>query len=75
MQEWWEKSMSLISNLKMTQSDYAKIVLSSKILFRDGIYELMKTTAKNDIPLYIVSGGILEVIEASFASLLLCGDI
>lgn len=66
MELWWNENLRSFAQLAFTKDDYAKMVLESRLIFRDGIQELMGLTHKNQIPLYIVSGGLVEVIEASF---------
>ena len=47
---------------RMRRADYGKVVMSSKLLFRHGIADLLKLSAQLSIPLTIVSGGIKEII-------------
>lgn len=61
--------------MKLKKEDYARMVLDSRILFRDGIQEFMGLSSKLDVPLYVVSGGIQEVIDASFSAIMHNGEL
>ncbi len=47
---------------KMRKQDYANVVLSSKILLRHGVNDLLQLASDLKIPISIVSGGIKEII-------------
>ena len=49
-------------------------MLASRLLFRYGITELMGLSHQLKLPFYIVSGGISEIIEASFYAILHNGE-
>lgn len=74
MVDWWEGNMKIFSKMNLKREDFGKVVLNSRLLFRHGIVELMKLSSKLDIPMYVVSGGISEIIEASFYSILYNGE-
>jgi hypothetical protein len=62
MQTWWEQNMDSFVKSKMRRADYARVVISSKLMFRHGIADLLKISAQLSLPLTIVSGGIKEII-------------
>jgi 2-hydroxy-3-keto-5-methylthiopentenyl-1-phosphate phosphatase len=74
MVKWWEGNMDLFSKMGLQREDYGRVVLGSRLLFRHGITELMGLTSKLDLPFFIVSGGIAEIIEASFYAILHNGE-
>lgn len=41
MQRWWEVCMNLVTSVNIKKSDYASIVIDSKLLLRDGISEML----------------------------------
>ena len=51
------------------------MVLESRLLFRNGIKELLENCHHHNLPLYVVSAGVSEVIEAHFCTVLENGDI
>jgi 2-hydroxy-3-keto-5-methylthiopentenyl-1-phosphate phosphatase len=67
---WWEENLKIFSQMALRREDFAKIVLESRLLFRDGIQELLATTFSLNIPMLIVSGGISEIIEGSFCTIM-----
>ena len=60
---------------KLKKTDYAQIILDSRILFRFGINEILELSYHFDIPFYVVSGGIADIIEASFCAILANGEL
>ncbi len=75
MVDWWEGTMKLFANMRLKKEDYGMIVLESRILFRYGIAELLGLSHQLKLPFYIVSGGMAEIIEASFYAILHNGEI
>ena len=61
--------------MHLTKEDYFNLVLESRLLFRYGISELMEISEKLKLPFFIVSGGISEIIEAHFITVMNNGEI
>lgn len=59
----------------MRRADYGRVVMSSKLIFRYGIADLLKLVAQMNIPITIVSGGITEIILASFYAIFFNGEV
>jgi hypothetical protein len=75
MQAWWEQNMETLVQSRMRRADYGKVVMSSKLLFRHGIADLLKLSAQLSVPLTVVSGGIKEIIQASFYAIFFNGEV
>ena len=75
MVAWWEGNMKLFANMRLRKEDYGMMVLESRLLFRHGIAELLSLSHQLDLPFYIVSGGISEIIEACFSAILHSGEL
>ena len=75
MQAWWEQNMESFVKSRMRRADYGKVVMSSKLLFRHGIADLLKMSAQLSVPLTVVSGGIKEIIQASFYAIFFNGEV
>ena len=75
MLAWWEGNMKLFANMSLRLEDYGMMVLESRLLFRHGIAELLTLSNQLDLPLYIVSGGVSEIIEACFSAILHSGEL
>ena len=67
--------MGLFKELGMKRDDFGRMVLESKLLFRFGLGEFLQNCKKMDLPLFVVSAGIGEIIEASFYAILHNGEI
>ena len=74
MIEWWESNLNAISKQKFSKIDFTNMVVESRLLFRHGIKELLEEVNEHGIPMFIVSAGISEVIEAHFCAILENGD-
>lgn len=55
MTNWWYKHLSLLVSSGLHKRDIEKVIESKVIELREGIKELLKFLAKNDIPLIIIS--------------------
>eukprot|EP01017_Pseudomicrothorax_dubius_P051337 TRINITY_DN9862_c0_g1_i2.p1 TRINITY_DN9862_c0_g1~~TRINITY_DN9862_c0_g1_i2.p1 ORF type:complete len:282 (+),score=24.65 TRINITY_DN9862_c0_g1_i2:63-908(+) len=64
MEQWWEKALSLIINEGYTKEDIAKIIESTTICLRYGVHDLRSKLKSLGIPLYIISGGLGDVITS-----------
>lgn len=60
---------------RMRKSDYGKVVLASKLLLRHGITDLMHLASHLKVPISIVSGGIKEIIQATFYAVFFNGEV
>ena len=60
-------SLNLLAQEKIHRNDFKDMLKNSEKLYylRHGILELMKLVEKHKIPLYIVSGGVTQLIEES----------
>jgi 2-hydroxy-3-keto-5-methylthiopentenyl-1-phosphate phosphatase len=56
--------------MRLKKEDYGMVVLESRLLFRHGIAELMSLSHQLNLPFFIVSGGIAEIIEACFYAII-----
>jgi len=67
IKNWFIQNLSLISKERIHISDFRDMVLKSSGSFylRNGIYETMQSIEKYSIPMYIVSGGIQQIINES----------
>lgn len=70
MLTWWEENLSLYAKMGFQKEAYFEITLLSKVLFRHGIKEFMHLIIDLKIPIYVVSGGITEIIEAAFCTII-----
>ena len=75
MMTWWEENLKIFSALRLRKEDYLTMVLESRLLFRNGIGELLHTNEQLKVPFFVVSGGISEIIEAHFLTVLHNGEI
>ena len=75
MLAWWEGNMKIFAALHLQKEDYGKVVLNSRLLFRHGLIEFLSLSHKLNRPLYIVSGGMSEIIEACFYEIMHNGEI
>ena len=75
MVQWWEKSLGILANKNFKKQNYGKVVISSKILFRDGLSELLQLSQSLGVPLTVVSAGIKEIIQACFYAISHNGEI
>jgi 2-hydroxy-3-keto-5-methylthiopentenyl-1-phosphate phosphatase len=66
--------MKLLANMRLKKEDYGMMVLESRLLFRHGITELLTMSHDLNLPFYIVSGGITEIIEACFSAIFHNGE-
>ena len=74
MQDWWEGTMTIFSSIGLQRADYARVVLESRLLFRHGVNDLLSLASKLRLPLFIVSGGLAEIIQASFYAIMHNGE-
>ncbi len=63
MVEWYQKSMDLLYNHKLTYLNLKKALEKNKIEFRKGAKEFLKKLKEKNIPVIILSAGIGNVIE------------
>lgn len=70
MKEWWEANMRTFSQCGLTKSDFKEMITSSRLALRHGVDEFMELVKTQDVPLYIMSGGIKEVIHEAMLNVL-----
>ena len=58
--------MSAFVTAGFNKTDFAHMTLTSKLLFRKGVLRLINLCKEIDLPIVVLSGGIHELIEASF---------
>jgi hypothetical protein len=75
MVDWWEANYKLFIQLQLKKIYFADMVLDSRLLFKFGISELLKTMSILNMELIIVSGGLKDIIDATFYSILHNGEI
>lgn len=75
MVDWWEGNFKYFIKMGLKREDHGNVVLNSRLLLRHGTEDFLKLNSKLDLPLYIVSGGISEIIEAHFYAILHNGEM
>uniref|UniRef100_A0A8C8RKM2 5'-nucleotidase n=1 Tax=Pelusios castaneus TaxID=367368 RepID=A0A8C8RKM2_9SAUR len=63
MVEWWTRAHDLLLQQKILKSDIAKIVKESEVMLRDGVNSFLDQLHKRNIPLFIFSAGVGDVLE------------
>ncbi len=63
MIEWYQKSMDLLYQYKLTYSNLQKALEKNVLEFRKGAYEFLERLQQKNIPVIILSAGIGNVIE------------
>ncbi|XP_059686136.1 7-methylguanosine phosphate-specific 5'-nucleotidase [Gavia stellata] len=63
MVEWWTRAHELLSQQKIQKGDIAQIVRESDVMLRDGFNELFDQLHKYNIPLFIFSAGVGDILE------------
>ncbi|XP_032644886.1 7-methylguanosine phosphate-specific 5'-nucleotidase isoform X3 [Chelonoidis abingdonii] len=63
MVEWWTKAHNLLLEQKILKSDIAKIVRESEVMLRDGANTFFDQLHQHNIPLFIFSAGVGDVLE------------
>uniref|UniRef100_A0A1D1XTD2 5'-nucleotidase n=1 Tax=Anthurium amnicola TaxID=1678845 RepID=A0A1D1XTD2_9ARAE len=66
MEEWWEKTHSLLIEGGLTYNDIHMSVSSANIAFRDGVVELFEFLEEKGVPVLIFSAGLADIIEEVF---------
>lgn len=75
MMQWWAENFRVYSGVGLKREDFRHMVLESRLLFRHGLSELMQRSAELAVPMYVVSGGISEIIQEHFETVLQNGEI
>ncbi len=70
MMQWWIENFKIYSDLGLKREDFRHMVLESRLLFRHGISELMHRSSSLNIPFHVVSGGVSEIIQEHFETIL-----
>ncbi|XP_057573183.1 7-methylguanosine phosphate-specific 5'-nucleotidase isoform X2 [Hippopotamus amphibius kiboko] len=63
MVEWWTKAHDLLCQQKIQKFQIAQVVRESNAMLRDGYKTFFNTLSQNDIPLFIFSAGIGDILE------------
>uniref|UniRef100_A0A8C0VNL0 5'-nucleotidase, cytosolic IIIB n=1 Tax=Cyanistes caeruleus TaxID=156563 RepID=A0A8C0VNL0_CYACU len=63
MVEWWTKAHELLVQQKIHKGDIAQIVRESEAMLRDGFREFFDQLHKNNVPLFIFSAGVGDILE------------
>ncbi|XP_006032832.1 7-methylguanosine phosphate-specific 5'-nucleotidase isoform X3 [Alligator sinensis] len=63
MVEWWTRAHDLLSQQKILKGDIAQIVKESEVMLRDGFNEFFDQLHKNNVPLFIFSAGVGDILE------------
>ncbi|NWI97406.1 5NT3B nucleotidase, partial [Pitta sordida] len=63
MVEWWTRAHELLAQQKIHKHDIAQIVRESEAMLRDGFKEFFDQLLKSNIPLFIFSAGIGDILE------------
>ncbi|EDO37410.1 predicted protein [Nematostella vectensis] len=63
MVEWWTKAHDLITELNLKKEDLPKILRDANIGLRDGVEWLFVKTYEKNVPVFILSGGLGDIIE------------
>uniref|UniRef100_A0A8C3L8S0 5'-nucleotidase n=1 Tax=Chrysolophus pictus TaxID=9089 RepID=A0A8C3L8S0_CHRPC len=63
MVEWWTQAHDLLSQQKIQKGDIAQIVRESDVMLRDGFNELFDQLHKYNVPMFIFSAGVGDILE------------
>lgn len=63
MVEWWTKAHDLLCQQKIQKLQIAQVVRESNAMLRDGYRTFFNTLHQNNIPLFIFSAGIGDILE------------
>ncbi|XP_059526115.1 7-methylguanosine phosphate-specific 5'-nucleotidase isoform X1 [Myotis daubentonii] len=63
MVEWWTKAHDLLCQQKIQKSQIAQVVRESNAMLREGYKAFFNTLYQNNIPLFIFSAGIGDILE------------
>nr|XP_045744890.1 7-methylguanosine phosphate-specific 5'-nucleotidase isoform X6 [Mirounga angustirostris] len=63
MVEWWTKAHNLLCQQKIQKVQIAQVVRESNAMLREGYKTFFNTLYQNNIPLFIFSAGIGDILE------------
>uniref|UniRef100_A0A2K5JAT7 Uncharacterized protein n=1 Tax=Colobus angolensis palliatus TaxID=336983 RepID=A0A2K5JAT7_COLAP len=63
MVEWWTKAHNLLCQQKIQKFQIAQVVTESNAMLREGYKTFFNTLYRNNIPLFIFSAGIGDILE------------
>uniref|UniRef100_A0A2R8MHU0 5'-nucleotidase, cytosolic IIIB n=1 Tax=Callithrix jacchus TaxID=9483 RepID=A0A2R8MHU0_CALJA len=63
MVEWWTKAHNLLCQQKIQKFQIAQVVRESNAMLREGYKTFFNTLYRNNIPLFIFSAGIGDILE------------
>ena len=66
LNDWWKSDLALFIKAGFNKTDFAHMMLTSKLIFRKGTNNLLNLCKEIDLPIIVLSGGIHELIDASF---------
>lgn len=66
LDEWWQRDMTAFVQAGFNKTDFAHMTLTSKLIFRKSARALVDLCKQLNLPITVLSGGIHELIEASF---------
>lgn len=72
MQQWFKENLDLVLIENLSKEDFQSMILESErnFYYRYGILELFNLIHTYNIPFFIISGGIFEIIEESLKLIL-----
>jgi hypothetical protein len=70
MTAWWHSNFSTIASAGFHERDFAQMAMDSKLLFRKGMFDMLKVSEQAEVPMLVISGAIQPIIEAHFSLLL-----
>lgn len=67
MRKWFKENLELILEEEISKEHFINMVIQAEnnFYYRYGIFELFDLINKNNIPIFIISGGIYEIIDES----------
>jgi HAD superfamily hydrolase (TIGR01544 family) len=67
IKKWFRENLDLLVEENISKEDFLQMVIQAekKLIYRYGILELFELIQKHSIPIYIISGGIYEIIDES----------
>ena len=63
MQEWYSKTIELVSSQVLTEKQLEESLLLTNMKLRHGVIELFDIISHYEVPLYIISAGIIDIIS------------
>lgn len=72
MQTWFRENLDLIVDQKLSKENFASMIIQAekRFYYRYGILELFELVRKYEIPIFIISAGLYEIISESIKIIL-----